>query len=74
MLCSKELVQQYLRNAFSGQNKSFDPLQIGFVWGNQRNPGLQRYILELKTNKNQQEKMEQLVVIIFNRYRIRYLL
>ena len=31
-ICIRELVQQHLRNAFAGQNKSFDPIQIEFVW------------------------------------------
>ena len=34
-MCIRELVQQHLRNTFTGQNKSFDPVQIGFVWENQ---------------------------------------
>ena len=68
------MVQQHLRNASAAHNKSFDPVQIGFVWENQQFSGLQLYILELKTNENQQEKIKQLVLIIINRYRIRYLL
>ena len=73
-MCIRELVQQHLRNASTAQNKSFDPVQIGFVWENQQFSGLQLYILELKTNKNQQEKLKQLVLTILNRYRIHYLL
>ena len=56
------------------KNKRFNPVQIVFAWENQQYSGLQLYILELKTNENQQEKLKQLVLIIINRYRIRYLL
>ena len=70
----RELVQQHLRNTFTGQNKSFDPVQIGFVWENQQFSGLQRYILESQINKNQQGNVQQLVHVTFIRYYIHYLL
>ena len=67
-------MQQHLRNAFAGRNKSFDPVQIGFVWENQQFSGLQRYILEPQINKNQQGNVQQLVHVIFIRFYIHYLL